>query len=350
MKFKGILIEKLYEFDNHRLISFLHDAKTGLQGFVAIHRGDLHHPSFGATRLWRYPNEMEALKDALRLSRGMSYKLAMAGLSYGGAKGVIMMHPGATKKRNELLKSYAERVNYFGGHFITGTDVGLNQDDLSVMRRASPYMVGIKSDATRFTGVGIFYGIKTCMKEIYGDDDLSKRSFAIQGVGKVGSALLKLLYFHAQKIFVADIDRRKIAEIKRMFPRVEVVKPSEIHYQKVDVFSPCALSRSVNARSIRELQCRIVAGGANNQLDSSETGENLHKRNILYAPDYVINAGGLITVVDEYEHKNVNVRRVMRRVLSIKRNLKNIFKISKKCGRAPHLVADEIAERSTNRD
>lgn len=347
---QNLAIEKLPEFDNHKFVAFIADPKSGLRGFIAVHRGNNSRPSFGATRLWRYATELLALRDALGLARTMSYKLAMAGLPYGGAKAVLLTPPGLINRRAALLKSYAERVNYLAGRFITGTDVGLDQDDLSAMRRASPYMVGMKGDATSFTGFGILQGIKVALKEVFGSDDLAKRTFAIQGVGKVGGALLKLLYPYAKRIMISDINRQQLRIILRSFPKVEIIRPSEIHRQEMDVFSPCAVSHSITRRKADELACRIVAGGANSQLEDDKAGDIIHRRGILYAPDYVVNAGGLICVVDEYEHKHFNPKRVMRRVLTIRKNLRAILAFAKRRRRPTYVVADEIAEKRFNGD
>jgi len=345
---KGVAPDQLPEFDTHKLVTFVNDSKTGLKAYIVIHRGDSRRPSFGATRMWKYRSQSDALREALRLSRIMSYKLAMAGLPYGGAKGVIAASRGALKNRRALLKSYATMVNYFGGRFITGTDVGLNQNDLYLMRRASPYMVGVKGDATRFTAFGILQGIRVSLKEVFGNDSIAKRAFAIQGVGKVGGALLNLLYPHAGRILIADINRQQLRAVMRRFPKVEVVKPSEIHRQEVDVFSPCAMSHSITRRKARELVCKIVAGGANSQLEDNGAGDIMHNRGILYAPDYAVNAGGLISVVDEYEHKRFDPKRVMRRVFDIRKNLRVIFALARRTRRPTHVVADEIAEQKFN--
>jgi len=347
---RWIAIEKLPEFDNHELVAFVSDIKSGLRGFIAVHRSNTSRPSFGATRLWRYATEIAALRDALGLARTMSYKLAMAGLPYGGAKGVLLTPRNAAYKRAALLKSYADRVNYLAGRFITGTDVGLDQNDLYIMRRASPYMVGMKGDATRFTAFGILQGIKISLKEVFRNDSIAKRTFAIQGVGKVGGALLKLLYPYAKRILIADINRQQLRAIAAAFPKVEIIKPSEIHRQAVDVFAPCAMSHSITRRRAADLACEIVAGGANSQLEDAHTGDILHRRGILYAPDYVINAGGLICVVDEYDHKGFDPARVMRRVLGIRKNLRTILAFAKRHRRPTYAVADEMAEKRFNGD
>ena len=345
MSVEDFSFETLKEFDNHRLVTFLYNPAMGLTGFIAIHRGGLVRPAFGATRIWRYSSELEALKDTLKLSRMMSYKSALAGLQYGGAKAVLLSFPNTPKKRKLLLKSYAHRVNYLSGHFITGADVGVNDDDLKVMASESQYMVGLKSDPVKFTSLGVFYSIQACLKEVFGSEDIVGRTFAIQGLGKTGMGILRLLYKDAKKIFVSDIDRKQVRRAKADFPKIEVVKPSEIDKLEVDLFSPCALSNAINFNNISRLRCKIIVGSANSQLEDNKVGELLYKLGILYGPDYVVNAGGLITVVDEYENGNSHQSRASKRVGKIKGTLKAIISQSKKSNKATNLVADEMAEK-----
>lgn len=346
-------LEDLPEFDNHRLITFLYDTESDLRGYIAIHRGGIARPAFGATRLWHYNSESEALKDVLRLSKIMSYKAALAGLKYGGAKGVIIASPTtrtSQKNKNLLLRSYAQRVNYLGGNFITGTDAGLNLQDLKVMQKETTFMIGLYSNPEEFTALGLFYSIQTCLKEIFGTEEIKGRSFAIQGLGKVGVELLKLVYNESSRVFVADIDEVRVKNIKRMFPEVQVVKVTGIHKQAVDVFSPCALNNSLSHENISYLRCKIIVGSTNNQLVSNNIGELLYKLDILYAPDYVVNAGGFISVIDEYENNSFNHGRARKSVANIKRNLQNIFSKSREERKSPYSVANEMAEKIFNGD
>lgn len=345
---KYFAFEKLREFDQHKMVNFLFNSRDRLKGFIAIHRGNTVKPAFGATRIWNYTSEVDGLEEALKLSKLMSAKAALAGLEYGGAKAVIINPQGIFNRKN-MLRSYSHYVNYLNGHFITGADVGVNMDDLKVMESESPYMVGLKSDPVKFTALGAFYGIQVCLKEVYGTEDLAGRTFAIKGLGKTGMALLKLIYKIAGKIFVADIDDNQVTRIKREFPNAIVVNYNQIHKQKVDVYSPCALSNSINLRNISDLKCKIIAGIANIQLENSAIGELLHKFGILYAPDYVLNAGGLITVVDEYENKDSMEARVTAKVARIKDTLKTIIDKSKRRNMATNLIADQMAEKIYNK-
>jgi leucine dehydrogenase len=339
------------EFDNHIFISFLNDAGSGLRGYIALHRKNGNTPLFGATRIWHYDTDLEALEDALRLSRMMSYKSALAGLKYGGAKGVIILNSKVLdrKSRNKLLETYAEYVNRLNGQFITGTDVGLTQKDLDVMSKRSKYIVGFNGNSTEFTALGVYYSIQTCLEKVFGTNDMKDRSFAVQGLGKIGKSIIELIYRDAKIIFVSDTDKEEVNMVKKKFPAVRAVNPRKIHKQKVDVYCPCALSHAINSESVADLSCRIIAGGANNQLEDEKIGELLHRLGILYAPDYVVNAGGLISVVDEFENKTYSRERVARKVRNIQNTLSRIFRLSEKQNKAPNIIANEIAEKIISR-
>ncbi len=336
--------DKLPEFDNHRLIHTIYDQKTGLKGFIAIHRGGFEKPAFGATRIWAYKSESDAIKDALELSRVMTYKSAMAGLYYGGAKAVLI-DPKISSNRTQLLKAYMRYINYLNGHFITGADVGVNHKDIEIMAAYSKYIVGIRSDPVKYTVLGVYYAIGVCLKEIFGSDSIEGKTFAIQGLGKTGEGLLDLLYSKAGKIYVTDINRKRIKDIKTRYPAVEVVKLDEIYRQKVDVFSPCALSYAINYDTVTDLQCPIITGSANSQLENVHIGDLLYKLGILYAPDYIVNAGGLITVVDEYENGKNTKEKIISRVQKIKQTLRTVITRSKKEKRGTHRIANELAEK-----
>lgn len=345
---KYLLSERVPEFDAHQVVSSIHDKQSGLRGFIAIHRFGKKKIAFGATRFVSYDSVCDAMEDAIRLSRLMTYKSVLAGLPYGGAKGVIIKTKGKKYHRPSLFRAYADAVNMFGGHFITGMDAGVDERDLSVMAKESPYIVGLKGDASDFTAQGVFASMHVCLQETFGSKSFAERSIAIQGIGKIGSQLLARVYPVAKDVFVADIDRDRIRMISRKFPHVKIVHPRDIHRQKVDIFSPCALSNPINKKTITEIKAKIVAGAANNQLEDEKLGILLYRLNILYAPDYVINAGGLISVVDEYDYKTHRRLRVERKVTGIASTLRKIFEISKKQNRAPSVVANEMAKRMIN--
>jgi len=346
-----VLLPKTFqEFDSHKLVTYIYDKESGLEGFIVIHRGSYALPSFGATRFWYYNSQEEALEDALRLSRMMSYKAALAGLQYGGAKGVILNPSNflTAEKRERILTSYAKQVNYLNGRFITGSDVGISQEDVQKMKEVSPFIVGVQCDPTKFTAIGLFESIKVCLTHTFGDDSAKGRSFAIQGLGKIGGELLKMLYEQGATIFVSDIDEQLTRGFKEKFPNIQIVPSAEIHKVPVDCFCPCALSNAINTRTAEEFDCKIIAGGANNQLANREMGEMLHKNSILYAPDYVINAGGLISVVDEYEQKNHDEQRVLKRIDTIPQMLEKILVEAKNLNQPPSEIADKMAEKVFN--
>lgn len=350
MSIPNVDVEKLPEYDDHHKVIFLNNPDAGLKGFIAIHRKSKDIPSFGATRLWRYQDEREALSDALRLSRLMSYKAALAGLPCGGAKGTILA-PAHLKKedRAKILLAYAKEVNTLRGTFITGTDVGVSEDDLALMKSVSEFFVGMNGDATEHTALGIYTGMETCFEFLDGASDLTGKTVAIQGLGKVGEALLERVYPKAKKVYAADINTAIVERVQERFPRVSIIAPPEIHKQKIDIYSPCALSNSLNKKNVAELKCRIIAGGANNQLKNEAAGDALFESGVLYAPDYVVNAGGLISIYDEYEHPGrYDQARVKKKVLATRDTLRRILSESASRKISTNRIANEIAEQCFN--
>lgn len=339
-------LKNLKEFDNHRCVLFFEDKKNKLMAFIAIHRGGLKYPSFGATRLWNYNNPLDGLRDALRLSALMSYKSAMAGLPYGGAKAVIIggKNIGSQTKRR-ILMAYAERLNYLKGGFITGTDMGLQPSDLLYMKEKTPFLVGFTIDPTVYTVLGIMSGLEVSLKEIFGEKDIDGKTFAIEGMGKIGMGLLEKVYPKAGKIYISDVNKEKAELAHKRFPKIEIVSTEELPKLKVDVYSPCGSSGSLNSTTASLLRCKIIIGGANNQLENSKIAEKIHRAGILYAPDYVVNAGGLISVTHEFENKHIDTSSLERRVKKIGNTLQKIFTESKKVNQSPHIVANRMAEK-----
>lgn len=345
-------LRELPDFDGHALVS-LAETDSGFRSVIAVHRANPAVPSFGATRLWHYASDIDGLKDALRLSRGMSYKAALAGLKCGGAKGVIL----APKKdlteieKTKLIEEYAARVNILGGRFVTGTDVGIRQSDLGLMNAVSRHIVGFNDNSTEFTAIGLYESIRAALEEVFGSSDPAGRSFAIQGLGKVGEGLLNLLYGPAgdmATIFVSDMSADVVERVKREFPRVIPVVPEEIITKEVDVFVPCALGGIMRLDILDALKMKIVAGGANNQLENEDVGDALYARGILYTPDYVANAGGLIAVFDEYQNPSYDRVRVEQAVRQIPATLKKIYAESRAENLATNRVANRMAERIFN--
>lgn len=339
-----IKISELSEFNNHQRVIRVNDPDSGLLGFVAIHHKRGNTPCLGATRLWNYESEEEALQDALRLSYRMTYKSALAGLPYGGAKATLMVTQKGLADREKLFQSYAQVIDKLNGVFVTGADVGVSQSDLNTMCQNSQFIIGGNVPSGYYTALGVVQGIHAVLEEIYNSPDISERSFAIQGLGKTGLELLKLLYGKAGKIIVSDINKELLELIKKEFSEVVVVGLLEIHKQKVDVFCPCALSGVVNKETISQLQCKAIVGAANNQLESNSIGQQLYDANILYAPDYIANSGGLISVADQYKNKTHNEKRIEQSLLKIKNVLGNIFSKSKKDKQPADVIANQIAE------
>lgn len=343
-------IESLPEFDNHHSISFIFDKKTGLRGFIAIHRGSNKCPSLGATRLWAYKSSEEALKDALRLSKLMSYKAAIAGLPYGGAKATLFMPTSKnfSKNRRAFFQEYARKIDYLGGKFVTGTDVGVTDEDVKAMHDETDYVIGTKVNPAEYTGVSVLNALEVALLHATGNEYLSGRSFAIQGVGKTGSAVLEGLYKEAKRIYVSDIKDDRLSKVTKKFPNIIVIDPAKIHKQRVDAFVPCALSGVLNSKTVSELQCAVVAGSANNQLENENIDDLMNKLGIVYAPDYAANAGGLISVADEMEEGKPDNTRIMQKIEKVKKTLSVIFKESKKKKVGTNNITNAMAEKRFN--
>ncbi len=339
-------VEDVPEFDNHKMVAFFGDKSSGLRAFVAIYNNN-HPSSVGGTRMWPYKNEMEAMRDALNLSKAMAYKCAIAGLPFGGAKGVII---GDAKKQKtqELLLSYAERVNLLGGKFITGTDSGLEDADVQVMKRKTSYMIGepeAGSDSpSLWAARGTLKGLEVTLKKVFGNATFAGRSFAIQGLGKTGMELARLIMERGGSVTASEIDPEKIAIAKQSLRSVKIVEPRKIAAQEVDVFCPCSMGHEINKQTIKQLKCKIVAGVANNQLENSKIGDALYKKEILYAPDYAINAGGLMRVLAELDKGGYKRDRVLEQLEHIPKTLEKIFERSEKEKTPTHRVAAEMAE------
>ncbi len=326
------------------LIQPVRDGET-LYGFIAIHRGNKEHPAFGATRIQKYEGINDALRDVLNLSYQMSHKAALAGILYGGGKGVLLdgPHMATQDGRARALHIYAEHVNRLGGKFITGSDAGVTQEDVDYMSTHSPHIVGIKEDPTTHTALGLLHSIEVVAGDVLHKNDLSEISIAIQGLGKVGGALLHLLYDKVGHIVIADISEERAESMRARFPNVHVVSPEEILFQAVDILIPCALGGVFTASNVHHIRARAIVGSANNQLNSDEVGDMLHEQGIFYAPDYLVNSGGLISVVHEFE-ESADSLLLAEKVLNIKSELRNIIKKSQEERIAMHRIANRTAQ------
>jgi len=291
---------------NHESVVFCSDDKLDLRGIIAIHDTTLG-PALGGARMKSYTCEDEALMDVLRLSRAMTYKASAAGLNLGGGKSVLILRPGQ-EKTPELLKAFADRIQMLGGTYIAAGDVGSNTHDLKVMRSRTKWVAGLAEadgglgDSAILTSLGVFMGLKAAVKHKLGTENLSGVKVAVQGTGKVGHLLVGHLLEHGCEVVVADSNVESVIELTREFPQVKSVAADEIYYQDVDVFSPNAIGGLLTEAVANKMTAKIVAGGANNPLDGEHTAKILHQRDILYAPDFVVNAGGIIMISCELEH------------------------------------------------
>jgi leucine dehydrogenase len=335
-------------FDNHERVVFCHDAKTGLKAIVAIHSTALG-PAAGGTRLWSYANDDEALHDVLRLSQGMSYKNAMAGLRFGGGKAVILKTPDF-EGSEALYARYGEFVDQFNGDYVTAEDVGMSVDIMEIVSRTTKYVAGLSrkagqagGDPSPKTSFGIFKGIEAAVRFKLGKDSVKGLTVAVQGAGHVGYHLCQFLHEAGARLIVADIDASKVQRVVNDFG-AQAADLGSILSQEADVVSPCALGATINARSIPGLQAAIVAGGANNQLEAPADGQRLHDAGILYAPDYVINGGGIINVACEY-YGNATDKEVWDLVAAIGPRLTGIFEESASTNTPTNVVADQQAKR-----
>ncbi len=337
-------IKKL-DIAGYEEVIFYRDEKAGLRAIVAIHDTTLG-PAVGGTRMLAYETEQKALDDALRLSRAMTYKAAAAGLDFGGGKAVII-GDAQRDKSEKLLHAFGKCVESLNGRFLTGEDVGTTSDDMIVVGKETGYVIYPPKTSepewqtSYLTAFGVLRGIQACVKEVYGTDSLREIRVAIQGVGKVGEQLAELLHAEGAWLTVTDINSHRMQEVSRKFG-ASVVEPHEIYRVDVDVFSPCALGGILNDEIIPLLKCRIVAGAANNQLAEERYSDELLKRGILYAPDYVINAGGLISAL--YEMGRCDKETVIRMAAEIYDRLRTIFDMARSEKISTQAAADRMVE------
>lgn len=324
-------------------LHFRHDPKSGLKAIIAIHNTRLG-PALGGCRFVSYASEDDALDDVIRLARGMSYKAALAGVPQGGGKAVILKPADSEIDREALYKAFGHFVDSLGGRYITAADSGTQLADLDQVARVTPYVSGTSTDGfnpSPITALGVYAGIKAAVLHQLKRDSLSGLHIAIQGVGNVGMALASLLFKDGVRLSVSDVDPARTALCQQSF-NANVVASNNIIEQQCDVFAPCGLGGVIHEGSLPLINCAIVAGAANNQLASSAMGVALHQQGILYAPDYVINAGGLICVSLGYTRQNTDS--IQKRTLGLGDTLKNLFERSLAENRPTSQIADEMAE------
>ena len=336
------------DFDQHESIHHFHDPASGLKAIIAIHSTRLG-PAAGGCRRWRYVGNEDALTDALRLSRGMTYKNAIAGLPLGGGKAVILADGGGPKTLTQFA-AFGRAVDALGGRYITAEDVGVNIDDMRIVRRHTRYVSGLPQSGRRaggdpspWTALGVFLGIRAAVCFQLGKQSLKGLRVAVQGVGHVGLQLCRLLHQAGAEILVADVNEENLKRVADEIP-VSEVAPGDVLYSEVDVLAPCALGNVLNSDTIPRLNTPIVAGAANNQLGSPADGAALMGRGILYVPDYVINAGGIISVAREYFGKT-SESEVRAEVGAIEGRLSHIFADAKTSGNPTNEVADQLARQ-----
>ena len=344
---QGNSVLQLMSINNHEQVVFCNDQSTGLKAIISIHNTVLG-PALGGTRMWAYNNDAEALNDVLRLSRGMSYKAAITGLNLGGGKAVIIGD--ARKIKSEaLMRRFGKFVNSLAGKYITAEDVGINTKDMEYVKMETDYVSGLPTsmggsgDPSPVTAYGVYMGMKAAAKTKWGNDSLEGKKVVVQGIGHVGENLVAYLVKEGAKVFVIDIFEDRVQNISRQH-KVDFVSAENLFGLDMDIYAPCALGATINDENLSKLKCAIIAGAANNQLaDEKIHGEMVKEKGILYAPDFLINAGGLINVYSELE--GYNRERAMAQTENIYNTTLNIFKISADQNIPTYVAANKLAEK-----
>ena len=335
-----------HSFDNHEQVVFCNDKDTGLKAIIGIHN-TVMGPALGGTRMWSYKSEWEALNDVLRLSRGMTYKSAITGLNLGGGKAVIIVDA-ATQKTPELMLRFGEFVHSLGGKYITAEDVGMETEDMDLVRTVTPYVTGISEskggagNPSPITAYGVFMGIKAAAKYRFGSDLLEDKLIYVQGIGSVGEALVEHLTCEGARVVLSDINEERLEEVSAKYG-AQIYRGDNIYAEEMDIYAPCALGATVNDNTIEQLKAKVIAGAANNQLaDEIVHGKRLRERGIVYAPDFLINAGGIINVYAELE--NYGRADIMRKTENIFNTTLEILEKAEAQGITTHRAAFDIAQ------
>ncbi|WP_452599714.1 Glu/Leu/Phe/Val family dehydrogenase [Pontimicrobium sp. MEBiC01747] len=333
-------------FDGHEQIVFCNDKDTGLKAIIGIHNTVLG-PALGGTRMWQYNNEWEALNDVLRLSRGMSFKSAITGLNLGGGKAVII-GDAKTQKTPELMKRFGEFVHSLSGKYITAEDVGMETSDMDLVREVTPYVTGISEDKggagnpSPITAYGVFMGMKAAAKYKFGTDILEDKSVIVQGIGHVGESLVEHLTNEGAKVIISDINEARLSEVSSKYGAT-IYRGNDVYSEAVDIYAPCALGATINDATINNIKAKVIAGAANNQLaDENKHGQMLKDKGIVYAPDFLINAGGIINVYAELE--NYGKTEIMRKTENIYNTTLEILSNAESNGVTTHQAALNIAQ------
>lgn len=341
----SLRIEKV-EVDGYEKVIEVTDPSVGLHAFIAIHNTNLG-PALGGTRIFPYANREQALEDVLRLSKGMTYKASVAEVGLGGGKSVIMANP-KTQKTTELLEAFGKAIDSLEGLYISAEDVGCTTEDVNRIRNTTKYVVGLphqksSGDPSVFTACGIFRGIQATAKKIFGSTSLEGKKIAVQGLGSVGKNLVDFLFWAGAELIISDIDQEVLLKLGAKYD-AKIVAPDKIMQVECDIFSPCAMGGILNDVTIPLLRCKGVAGAANNQLLKDSHADMLKDRNIVYAPDFVINAGGLLNVAEEIEVLGYSPVRSRNKSLRIYDTLLSIYEIAEKNSESTHKAAISFAE------
>jgi leucine dehydrogenase len=328
---------------NHEQLLFCNDNATGLKAIIAVHNTVLG-PSLGGTRMWAYNNEVEALTDVLRLSRGMTYKNSISGLNLGGGKAVII-GDARTMKSESLMRRFGKFVNSLGGKYITAEDVGISPLDMTWVNMETNHVVGLpgkSGDPSPVTAYGVYVGMKACAKEQFGSDSLSGKKVAVQGVGHVGEYLVQSLRKEGAEVYITDIHEPTLKRVADTYG-AKVVGLDEIYDIEMDIYAPCALGATINDDTLGRLKCSIIAGAANNQLKQEDIhGQVVMNRGIIYAPDFALNAGGVINCYSEV--KGYNSEWAMKKAEEIYQTIGNIVIRSKAENVPAYKIANKMAE------
>ena len=341
-------VTEVFRSGDHEQVVFCRDQPSGLRAIIAIHSTALG-PALGGTRFHPYPSEQDALADVLDLARAMSYKNALAGLDHGGGKAVILADP-SRDKTEVLLRAYGRFVQSLGGRYVTACDVGTYVEDMDVVARESEFVTGRSlahggaGDSSILTAFGVFQGMRAAAEHMWGEPTLSGRRVGVAGVGKVGRLLVDHMLADGAEVIVADVNEQAIERVRAVHPEVAVAPTTAaLVAEPLDVYAPCALGWALDDPTVAALSAKIVCGGANNQLEHPGVEKLLDERGILYAPDYVVNSGGVIQVADEIE--GFNFERAQARVARIFDTTREIFTLAEQDGVPPAVAADHLAER-----
>lgn len=334
-------------YDDHEQIVFCNDKDTGLKAIIGIHNTVLG-PALGGTRMWQYNNEWEALNDVLRLSRGMTFKSAITGLNLGGGKAVII-GDAKTQKTPEIMKRFGEFVHSLGGKYITAEDVGMETSDMDLVRDVTPYVTGISEsrggagNPSPITAYGVFMGMKAAAKYKFGSDVLEDKSVIVEGIGHVGESLVEHLTNEGAKVIISDINEERLEVVSKKYGAT-IYKGNNIYSENVDIYAPCALGATINDQTIDQLKVKVIAGAANNQLaEEAKHGKKLQQKGIVYAPDFLINAGGIINVYAELE--GYDKKEIMRKTENIYNTTFKILNSAEKKDITTQQAAFQVAKQ-----